>query len=258
MRSLALTLVFLSMAQLTGCAGFGKRLKAFLGGSGSAVEASKPKVAQFSENPNMPPPVRRQYKRTTRESLAEESALDAKAGSLWVMEGQGAYLFSQNIMRMIGDPIGVTIEGDARDQLTAKVDVIKSLTARLEERLRARQRNLAGEGAATQADEDGQGESGAQAPSAGQPSPPPQPNSAPPKKEELSVRTVPTRIVERTVDGNYRVKGSQPFMIGPREYKVIVTGIIRAEDFNEEGISSSRLLDARFDVVSARRKEQSL
>jgi flagellar L-ring protein precursor FlgH len=44
-------------------------------------------------------------------------------------------------------------------------------------------------------------------------------------------------------------------LIGPREYKIIVTGIVRAEDFNEEGISATKLLDSKFDIVSARRKE---
>ncbi|HMN67607.1 MAG TPA: flagellar basal body L-ring protein FlgH, partial [Bdellovibrionales bacterium] len=68
-------------------------------------------------------------------------------------------------------------------------------------------------------------------------------------------KNVPTRIVERTLEGNYRVKGSQPIMIGNREYKVIVTGIVRAEDFNEEGIGAGKLLDPKFDIVSARRKE---
>ena len=67
---------------------------------------------------------------------------------------------------------------------------------------------------------------------------------------------VPTRIVERLPDGNYSVKGAQPFMIGKREYKVIVTGMIRPEDFNDEGVSSNKLLDPQYDVVSIRRSQQ--
>jgi flagellar L-ring protein precursor FlgH len=66
---------------------------------------------------------------------------------------------------------------------------------------------------------------------------------------------VPTRVVERMVDGNYRVRGMQSFMIGQREYKVIVAGIVRAEDFNEEGINASQLLDSSFDIVSAKGAE---
>jgi flagellar L-ring protein precursor FlgH len=79
----------------------------------------------------------------------------------------------------------------------------------------------------------------------------------PEPEQELTVKTVPTRIVERTIEGNYRVKGTQPFMIGTREFKIIVTGIVRAEDFNEEGISATKLLDPKFDIVSARKTESS-
>ncbi len=56
-------------------------------------------------------------------------------------------------------------------------------------------------------------------------------------------------------DGNYKIRGSQPFMIGKREYKVIVAGIIRPEDYNDQGVSSQKLLDPQFDVVSIRRGE---
>ena len=44
-------------------------------------------------------------------------------------------------------------------------------------------------------------------------------------------------------------------MIGNKEYKVIVTGVVRAEDFNDDGLSSNKILDAQYDVVSLRRKE---
>jgi flagellar L-ring protein precursor FlgH len=42
-------------------------------------------------------------------------------------------------------------------------------------------------------------------------------------------------------------------MIGKREYKVIVTGLIRPEDFNDAGIISEKLLDPQYDVVSLRK-----
>ena len=54
-------------------------------------------------------------------------------------------------------------------------------------------------------------------------------------------------------DGSYRVKGTQAFMIGKREYKVIVTGIVRPDDFNEDNTSAAKLLDAQFDVVSTKK-----
>jgi flagellar L-ring protein FlgH len=71
-----------------------------------------------------------------------------------------------------------------------------------------------------------------------------------PNSANFDVAQVPARIVETLKDGSYRVKGAQQFMIGKREYKVIVTGIIRPEDFNEEGTSATKILDGQFDIVS--------
>jgi flagellar L-ring protein precursor FlgH len=73
------------------------------------------------------------------------------------------------------------------------------------------------------------------------------------EQPNIAVEAIPTRVVERLVDGNYRVKGVQPFMIGKREYKVIVTGFVRPEDFSDEGVSSNKILDPQWDVVSLRR-----
>lgn len=235
----------------TGCASFGQKLKAFLGGKSAPSEQAQVKPdtgVKYSDNSNYINSPRREYRRVTKKSFEEQAALGEKAGSLWTMEGQGAYLFSQNIVRMIGDPIGIRVEGEAREQLETKVQVIRDLLAKLEERQKARLRQPASE------DEGGEksGEQKAQAPKTATPPPPQQ---AQPSEPDFSVKTVPTRIVERMIDGNYRVKGSQPFMIGPREYKVIVTGIVRAEDFNEEGIGAQKLLDPKFDIVSVRRKD---
>lgn len=246
-------LILIGLSQ-SGCASFGRKLKAFLNGSdmskqSAAAQPASSNMTKFSSTGDVVPKVRRQYRRTTKESLAEESALDAKSGSLWVMEGQGAYLFSQNIVRLVGDPIGVMIEGEPKEQLQGKVDVIRDLLAKFEERQKARLRGPASQDSADKAkvtEGDKKEEKTAQ-------------NDKPAAKSEpsdINVKTVPTRIVERTLDGNYRVKGSQPFMIGSREYKVIVTGVVRAEDFNEDGISSTKLLDPKFDIVSARRKEE--
>lgn len=241
---------------LSACASFGRKLKAFLGGKDpAAATAAAPRAPSnmtYSENPNYLNGPRRQYRRVTKQSLEEQAALGEKAGSLWTMEGQGAYLFSQNIVRMIGDPIGIRVDGEPREQLETKVNVIRKLLARLEERQKARLREPAAEGAKEDA---AQGEAGQQAQAPKTATPPPQQPEPP---ADFNVKTVPTRIVERLVDGNYRIKGSQPFMIGPREYKVIVTGIVRAEDFNEEGISATKLLDPKFDIVSVRRKDSEI
>lgn len=167
------------------------------------------------------------------------------------MEGQGAYLFSQNVVRMIGDPVAVRIEGDSKDQLQTKANVIRSLLDQLDARAKAqalaRQRRPAGQPPA-------EGESAdAEKDNANKPKTKTAEKSATPP-ENFNIKNVTTRVIERTVDGNYRVKGSQPFMIGTREYKVIVTGIVRAEDFNEDGISSKDLLDPNFDIVGVRKE----
>ena len=211
----------------------------------------------YSDNPNFLNSPRRQYKRVTKQSFEEQAQLGEKSGSLWTMEGQGAYLFSQNIVRMIGDPIGIKIDGEPKEQLGTKVGVIRNLLAKLEERQKARLRKPASEDGD---DEGKEGEAKEGAAEKGQVTngavpPPKTPDAAPELPSDFNVKTVPTRIVERMIDGNYRVKGSQPLMIGSREYKVIVTGIVRAEDFNEEGLSATQLLDPKFDIVSVRRKD---
>lgn len=238
----------------TGCASFNRKLKAWLNGTPTATEEVKTAstLTKFSDGGEIEPRVRRQYKRTTKESLSDESALDSKAGSLWVMEGQGAYLFSQNVVRLVGDPLAVQLEGDPKDQLNSKVTVIKKLLAKIEERQKARLRNPAsdGEDSADESAKDKKDKEKKEKEKVAQQQKEQQPDPA----GDFNVKNVPTRIIERTLEGNYRVKGSQPFMIGNREYKVIVTGIVRAEDFNEEGIPSSKLLDPKFDIVSARAK----
>lgn len=247
MRRFLLTLILMTFFVQTGCASFNRGLKALVGGQPAPkqnAEAPKDTLVKYSESSNLPPPVRRKYSRTTRETLEREALLGERAGSLWVMEGQGAYLFHQNIMRMIGDPIAVELEGDSKEQLVAKVDVIRNLLQKIEDRQKAMLRGPASEKPA----EGNAAQQGQQ---------PQQAQAEKPKEEdpEFKVKNVPTRIIERTVDGNYRVKGDQPFLIKGREYKVIVTGIVRAEDFNDEGIPASKLLDPKFDIVSVKRAE---
>jgi len=243
--------IFVVILSATGCSSFGRKLKSFLGGKNSttATVASAGSQTKYSDSSNVYTGVRRNYKRATRQSLEEEALLSNRSGSLWVMEGQGAYLFSQNIVRMVGDPIAVTIEGEPKEQLSSKVGIISKLWAKYEERTRIRA--PAAEAKPGQATKDSKVTITEPDSEAAKPAPVQQK----PMLEDFNVRNVPTRIVERTPDGNYRVKGTQPFMIGTREYKVIVTGVVRAEDFNDEGISATRLLDAKYDVVSARRQE---
>lgn len=205
-------------------------------------------AVRFSENNNMLNINNRSYRKMTKQRLEEESELHAQAGSMWVMEGQGAYLFAQNKSRREGDLLKVKVEGPNLAQVQTKVSVIKMLLKQLEEEeLKAKDPEQKDEAPKLA---DGKTADGRAPASDKKPE-----EKKDEKQDEAVVDMVPTRIVERQADGNYRVKGQQPFMIGKREYKVLVTGIIRPEDFNDEGVSSTKLLDPQFDVVSIRRKE---
>lgn len=256
----------------TGCSSFGKKLKSWMNGGDSSPQAKAVTTPKFSDTDNLRAGsgAERQYRRMNRQRLEEEADVKADAGSLWVMEGQGAYLFAQNQMRMVGDLLNVKIEGAPKTQLQTKVRVISKLLERLEN-----PRGLASAGGANRPGAAGQG--GQPAPAAANPAgaaPNPQgqnpaapnpggdpnqqaqagaENDASKAEPPFAVQTVPTRIVEQLKDGSYRVRGMQPFMIGKREYKVIVTGIVRAEDFDDAGIDAPKLLDPQFDIVSSKK-----
>ena len=244
---------------LSGCA----TMKSWVGLDEKKEQASTKTVVdapvRFSENNNVPTTSAREYKRMTRQRMEEESQVNAQAGSMWVMEGQGAYLFAQNKTRREGDLLNIKVEGAAQQQIDTKVAVIKRLLKQLEdEEIKAKEMQEAERLKQVQAMNSANGQSDAQrAPASVSPPPAPAPvaNKKEEKEEPVKIDFVPTRIVEKQPDGNYRVKGQQPFMIGKREYKAIVTGIIRPEDFNDEGVSSGKLLDPQYDVVSLRRKE---
>lgn len=232
------------MGALMGCASM-DQLMSSLGQDEAAAPMEKIKSApRYSENQNMGVPTDRQYKRMTRNRLEDESELSANAGSAWVMEGQGAYLFAQNKMRKEGDLLNVNLAASAMKQVETKVSVIKKLLKQLEDQQRMELNNSMAQnadGTRNPASTDVAKSEAAK-------------SDVKEEKEDLTeVQNVPTRIVEKLADGNYRIKGQQPFMIGKREYKVIVTGLIRPEDFNDQGISSDKLLDPQYDVVNIRR-----
>lgn len=203
-------------------------------------------LTKFSENPTVLNPSNRNYRRMTKTRMEEESELHAQAGSMWVMEGQGAYLFSQNKTRREGDLLNIKIDGAAQKQIETKVAVIKKLLKQLEDQQKQDQ-DAANPPKLAEGAEGANQKEAARAPAS---------EKKEDKEEPLQIEAVPTRIVEKLQDGNYRIKGAQPFMIGKREYKVLVTGVIRPEDFNDQGIPSAKLLDPQYDVVSIRRSQQ--
>jgi flagellar L-ring protein FlgH len=250
----------------SGCATINKLTRSLFGGKEEKVVKGP---AKFSETENVKYNADLNYRRMNRNRFEEEAEVKANAGSLWVMEGQGAYLFAQNTTRLVGDILNVRVDGTPKMQLQTKTKVIAKLLARLDKS--DRPQNIRGP-ASAQAPGVQPQQAQAQQPNQNQPQDPNAvaaqgiggqqpgqgiPGQAAPLNPEIvapfAVESVPTRVVEVLRDGSYRVRGTQEFMIGKREYRVIVTGIVRQEDFNEEGISADRLLDSQFDIVSAKR-----
>ncbi|MBX3032785.1 MAG: flagellar basal body L-ring protein FlgH [Bdellovibrionaceae bacterium] len=229
-----LSLAFL----LSACAS----MQDFVGDSAVGETLIGPRTPRYSETPQLASGADRQYRRMTRSRMEEESDLGSQAGSMWVPEGQTSYLFVQNKTRREGDILNVKLEGAGLKQVETKVGVIKKLLKQLEEQQQ-------------QPGVDGQRLAGGGADRAPAAAPNDAKKAADEKEDLGDLQAITTRIVEKLPDGNYRVKGSQPFMIGKREYKVILTGLVRPEDYNDEGINSGKLLDPQYDVVSVRRKQ---
>lgn len=256
-------LLFSLMLSLSGCGTFGVKLKNFMRGNGWTEDVAPQKPLSFSDTNNYKKGEQRKYMRMTRDQFEAEAKVGAQEGSLWVMEGQGAYLFSQNTVRLIGDLMAVKLEGSARTQVDTKINVIKKLLRKIENpgrRVASSETEAdakANDDKKKEADKektakDTKGKEGKDNKDAALTA---KNETEPPKDEEnaLGVDAVPTRIVQRMADGNYRVKGSQSFMIGKREFRVIVTGIVREQDFNDEGVSSQALLEPVYDVVSVKK-----
>lgn len=231
-------LIILVMVVTTSCA-------SFMNQNSLLEEDFTTSLTKYNDNPNHGIWGNRQYKKTTKSQLEEDSDLDSRAGSLWVMDGQQSYYFTQNKIRKEGDFLNVKLEGAALKQVETKVSVIKTLLQELEDQEKDSQENKLAE---------------TQKPAETKDTRAPAAETKKPSKEEekgelADVGPIQTRIIERLADGNYKIKGQQPFMIGKRDYKVLVVGIVRPEDYNDEGISSGKIIDPQFDVVSIRKKE---
>lgn len=220
-------------------------------------------------------------KRTTRKSLEEESMLGESSGSLWVGRGQASYLFTNNNQRLIGDILNVQIEGYPKEQIQTKATVISKLLAEIlnEQRqdIKVKQEELKKQMLPPdpQKTDDGsnpflRGLASVNAdekdPNAAQVDPVVEMKTTEKQLKKISeeeeeikgltsakdfpIKSVVTRVTEIQKDGNYRVRGEQPFMIGKRDYKLLVMGTVRAEDWEEKGVSAEILIDPVFDIIS--------
>jgi flagellar L-ring protein FlgH len=221
-------------------------------------------------------------KRTTRKSLEEQSMLGEEAGSLWVGRGQASYLFTNNNLRLIGDILPVKIEGYPKEQIQTKANVISKLLAEIlneqRQEIKLKQDELKKQMEPDPAKE--QEQSNFLQRGLASVGTKDNPTEAPPdpavelkksekqlakiteeeseikdlqKAKEFPIRSIVTHVIEIQKDGNYRVKGEQPFMIGKREYRLLVMGTVRAEQYEEKGISAEILVDPVFDIISEKK-----
>lgn len=253
-KIMCVQLLIASVLMTTGCSGFAKKWKAFINEGEQKPVAQRPvdDTVRFSDVRDLPVENERQYRRMTRKQFEDQELFSDNAGSLWVNEGQDSYLFAQNIVRLPGDILNVVLDGQPEKQLSTKAQVIKELTSRIEKR----QRGVASTQGATPegANPEAQQTADASAQTGQNPQAQTNPTAQNAANEEVGggafdVKTIPTRVVERMSDGNYRVKGSQTFMIGSKEYKVIVTGLVKPQDVADDNVSASKMLDSKFDIV---------
>lgn len=246
------------------------------------IEPDEEPLTKYSEINNLAPPSDRQYKRMTRKRMEEESELTSSAGSLWKMEGQTSYLFAQNHHRRAGDPTVIKMEGPALKIIENKASVIRDLLGQLDEqrqkaeveskhaaeqklrlsqleeekKLRA-ERIAKGEIVVDPMDEQAAAlEVQAQEEAARKPASvaTAADKAAPQEKIDLKdVESIPSKIVEKMDDDTYRIRGQQYLTIKKKAYKVIATALVRAEDFNDAGVSSTKLIDAQYDVIHVKR-----
>lgn len=224
-------------------------------------------------------------KRTTRKSIEEESMLGEGTGSLWVSRGQQAYLFTNNNQRLLGDLLNVKLEGYPKEQIQTKINTISKLLAEilgeqkqeiefkqneLKKKLDSEEKQPGSDEpaflrgiASTSAEESEEGPTpeqiqeqiktnNKQLKSIGDES---EEVAQLKSARDLPIKSIPTRIVEIQKDGDYRVRGEQPFMIGKREYKLLVMGTVRSEDYTEQGVSAEVLVDPVFDIISEKKTE---
>jgi len=204
--------------------------------------------------------------------------LHAGAGSLWVMEGQTSYLFAQNKHRREGDMTSVKVEGSSMKLVQTKVATIQDLLKQLEiqkkeaeekkrrdeeakEKLAAIDAEKKSILAKNEADNEETAQQMAEKRIAER-----KPASEPVKtavKDEIKDEKIdlkeldklPMKITEKLPGGQYKVAGQHTFTIRNRPYKVIATGVVRSDDYNDQSISSEKLYDSQFDVVHVKKAE---
>jgi flagellar L-ring protein FlgH len=265
---------FLLLAMCAGCVNCSSLSDLFSRRSG-------PKLEEVAPTPVSAPA----EKRTTRRTIEEESMLGEGTGSLWTGRGQASFLFVNNNQRLLGDLLNVNVDGYPKEQIQMKVNTIAKLLAGIlndqKQEIKLKEDELqkaktpakpitpsspAPQGAVEQRGLASVPSAAAAIAEAPKMSPESEKQLRQIEEEsqeianlstakEFIIRSVPTHVMEVRKDGSYRVAGERPFMIGKREYKLKVAGIVKAEDFDDKGVSAEVLMEPTFDIVSDKKVE---
>jgi len=251
MRLLMLSILILT----SGCASLRDLL-------GERVSENVPFLAQepslkYSDTPQAGVTEDRDYRKMTKARMEEESNLGSDAGSLWVMEGQTSYLFAQNKSRQTGDILNVKLEGMGLKTIETKAMNVKALLKEIEEERKRRENPQPVDSPSlSKAEADAKAKEGGRAPAAAAAAPKPTEKPKEEKVDLTDVQEIPAKIVEKLGDGSYRIKGQQTLMIDKKEYRVILSGLLKPEDAVDQGVSSAKLIDPQYDLVSLGRALQ--
>ena len=225
----------------------------------------------YSNNPDVAPPTRRQYKngnRATRADFVDESTNE---GSLWASDGQTNYYFTKNKIRGVGDIVSVKVEeGLVKDSAN---EIARTLNMRerqaeldlAQDRIRAKTLGLP----------DPDAKSDAVASSSAAPNR--QPAAAPALTPEEIKKAdkdgdirratsadvdvaksmalkpgdnIMSEIIERYPNGNYKVRGSKKVAYG-NSYRILsMVSIVKGSDIGEDdSVASGKLYEYRLEAL---------
>ena len=188
------------------------------------------------------------------ESEVNENELTKKgkqnSGSLWSSDGQGAYLFSENNLKKVGDPITVVLNGSPRKQLSKKKKVIQSLL------LNKKEGQFVSSSLQKESSDQNEQDSSLQSTNTQEKRALSSHLSS--NFDVLGIEFVSTKIVEKISQERYRIEGCQIFLIGKKQYCLIVMGIVRSQDLLENRIQATSLIDGYFDILKFKKNKNSL
>ena len=224
----------------------------------------------LSNTPDLPPPVKRQYKNGSRATAADFVDDSQNEGSLWGSDGQTNYYFTKNKIRGPGDIVTVTLEPAMIKDITQEVK--RTLTpkerdyemAAAQERIRNKALGLPDPDAPKGTDQVATSAAApARAPAADGTTP-----AAAPAEIKIPDATVAdvdvgrsldvkagdpimAEVLERYPNGNYKIRGTKriAYKGGPPRY-LTLTAIARGADISEEDvITSGKLYEYRLESV---------